>query len=200
VAAGPEPHTVGSLVGVHIPGHDHMARSFPGQCLQPTRRRGRLQTPLPFVIELVVRDMVRYLDPAERFRGEHLSDQADTGEIVGALGEVEVIEDHDLVITVGTSLWTPEEKTGITVQVENRSKPDWLHRPAACRQGDAFILMLRSLLNFFALVLCLTDIFFGLALDCPSVALSLLGHTHDNSFAFGITPDMRDLVYRAERG
>jgi len=60
--------------------------------------------------------------------------------------------------------------------------------------------MLRGLLNFFALVLCLTDIFFGLALDCLSVALSLLGHTHDNSFAFGITPDMRDLVYRAERG
>jgi hypothetical protein len=125
--------------------------------------------------------MVRYLDPAERFRGEHLSDQADRGEIVGALGEVEVIEDHDLVITVGKSLWTPEEKTGITVQVENRSKPDWLHRPAACRQGETFILMLRGLLNFFALVLCLTDIFFGLALDCLSVALSLLGHTHDNS-------------------
>ena len=59
--------------------------------------------------------------------------------------------------------------------------------------------MLRGLLNFFALVLCLTDIFFGLALHCFSVTLSLLGHTHDNSFALGVTPDMHDLIYRAER-
>jgi len=42
------------------------------------------------VIELVVREMVRYPDPTERFRGEHLRDQASTGEVMGALGEVEV--------------------------------------------------------------------------------------------------------------
>jgi len=69
--------------------------------------------------------------------------------------------------------------------------------PAA--KEKAFILMLCGILNLFALVLCLTNTFFGLALDCLSVALSFLGHTHDYSFALGITPDMHHLIYRAER-
>jgi hypothetical protein len=34
------------------------------------------------------------------------------------LGDQVLIEDHDLVITVGKSLRTREEETGITVQVE----------------------------------------------------------------------------------
>ena len=54
VAASSEPHAVSGLVGVRVPGHDHVPRRSQDQRFQSPCGRGRLQAPFPLVIELIV--------------------------------------------------------------------------------------------------------------------------------------------------
>jgi hypothetical protein len=83
---GPEPDAVSGFVGIHVPGDDYMTWFLGSQCVERPCHRHGLQATFPFMINLIVRQMVGQPNPPIRVRSQDLGYKTRTGELMGALG------------------------------------------------------------------------------------------------------------------
>ena len=87
---GPEPDAVSGVVGVHVSGDDDMARRLGSQSLERACHRHGLQPTFPFMINLIVRQMVSQPNPSVRLRSQDLGHKTGTGELMRALGDMQI--------------------------------------------------------------------------------------------------------------
>jgi hypothetical protein len=87
---GPEPDAVSGFVGIHVPGDDYMTWFLGSQCVERPCHRHGLQATFPFMINLIVRQMVGQPNPPIRVRSQDLGHKTRTGELMGALGDMQI--------------------------------------------------------------------------------------------------------------